>query len=110
MKITDYYDLHPESLLQKSDSQKIRLRPSSSIAALNSLKDPLSGKGNLLDYEFPIKILDNLIQVEEQMYGFSLYNRGNDLKKSLIDPSKVRAFIDKHEHEDINGEDRETRT
>lgn len=30
------------------------------------------------------------------MYGFSLYNRGNDLKKSLIDPDKVKSFIAKH--------------
>lgn len=29
------------------------------------------------DADFPIKILDNMIQVEEQMAnGFSLYNRG----------------------------------
>jgi len=34
-----------------------------------------------------------LIEVEEKMYGFSLFNRGNDLKKSLIDPSKVKNFI-----------------
>ena len=55
----------------------------------------MNGKGNLLDYEFPIKILDNLIEVEEQMYGFSLFNRGVELKKSLIDASKVREFIEK---------------
>ena len=63
---------------------------------MHILQDPLNGKGNLLDYDLPIKILDNLIQVEEQMYGFSLFNRGTDLKKSLIDPSKVRNFIDKY--------------
>jgi hypothetical protein len=54
----------------------------------------LTGKGNLIDYELPIKILDNLIQKEEAENGFSLFNRGNDLKKSLIDPTKVKQFLD----------------
>jgi hypothetical protein len=57
----------------------------------------LNGKGNLLDYEFPIKILDNLIEVEEQMYGFSLFNRGLELKKSLIDTTKVKTFIEQYQ-------------
>ena len=97
MKISDYYDPKAESLLSKSDFHPLqKIRPSSSIAALHQLQDPLSGKGNLLDYDFPIKILDNLIEVEEQMYGFSLFNRGVELKKSLIDASKVRDFINKH--------------
>ena len=48
------------------------------------------------DAEYPIKILDNIISVEEQLYGFSLYNRGNELKKSLIDPNKVKEYIEKH--------------
>lgn len=99
MKISDYYDPVPESLLKKSETMKVSVRPSSSVAALNCLADPLNGKGNLLDYEFPIKILDNLISVEEKMYGFSLFNRGTDLKKSLIDPTKVKEFIEKHEQE-----------
>ncbi len=77
IKISDYYNANSESLLLKSDSQRILpLRPQSSISALQSLSDPLNGKGNLLDYDFPIKILDNLIDVEEKMYGFSLFNRG----------------------------------
>lgn len=99
MKISDYYDPVPESLLKKSETMKVSVRPSSSVAALNCLADPLNGKGNLLDYEFPIKILDNLISVEEKMYGFSLFNRGTDLKKSLIDPTKVKEFIEKHVQE-----------
>jgi len=46
--------------------------------------------------EFPIKILDNMIQVEEEMAGgFSLYNRGNQLKKSLINPSRVKEYLTK---------------
>jgi hypothetical protein len=53
----------------------------------------LNGKGNLLDYEFPIKILDNLIKNEEEAYGFSLFNRGQELKRSLIDTSKVKNYI-----------------
>jgi hypothetical protein len=81
--------------MQKSDSQKILVRPTSSISALHSLKDPLNGKGNLLDYKLPARLLDNLIDVEEQMYGFSLFHRGVDLRKSLIDPTKVRNFIEK---------------
>ncbi len=76
LKISDYYDPHPESLIDKSDSLKVRIRPSSSVQALQSLQDPLNGKGNLLDYDFPIKILDNLIKNEEEEYGFSLFNRG----------------------------------
>ena len=52
-------------MMQKTDSQKFLLRPSSSIQALKTLSDPLNGKGNLLDYEFPIKMLDNLIETEE---------------------------------------------
>ena len=94
MKITDYYDNQSDSIIRRSDSQKIKVRPTSSIAALNSLREPLNGKGNLIDYEFPIKILDGLIQKEEQEYGFSLYNRGQDLKKSLIDPTKVRNYLE----------------
>jgi hypothetical protein len=76
LKISDYYDPHPESLIDKTETQKLRVRPSSSVQALQSLQDPLSGKGNLLDYDFPIKILDNLIKNEEEEYGFSLFNRG----------------------------------
>jgi hypothetical protein len=34
------------------------------------------------------------------MYGFSLYNRGDGLKKSLIDPSKVKDYIDKMQIEE----------
>jgi hypothetical protein len=37
LKISDYYDPHPESLLDKSDSHKLRIRPSSSVQALQSL-------------------------------------------------------------------------
>lgn len=33
------------------------------------------------------------------MYGFSVYNRGNNLKKSLIDPAKVKEFIKKHKND-----------
>ena len=34
-----------------------------------------------------------MIQVEEAVKGVSIYNRGEKLKKSLIDPTKVKAFI-----------------
>ena len=50
-----------------------------------------------MDYEFPIKILDNLIETEEQLYGFSLFNRGLELKKSLIDTTKVKTFIEQYQ-------------
>ena len=47
-----------------------------------------------VDMDFPIKILDNMIQCEEDMAsGFSLYNRGNNLKKSLIDPQRVKSYL-----------------
>lgn len=42
------------------------------------------------DEDFAIKILDNMIQVEEDMNGFSMYNRGKNLKTSLINPERVR--------------------
>ena len=45
------------------------------------------------ELEFPIKILDNIISVEEQIYGHSIYNRGLDLKKSLIDIEKVQEYV-----------------
>lgn len=67
-----------------------------------SQKDMIGLKGNLKintnEQDFSIQLLDNIIQVEEQMYGFSLYNRGNDLKKSLIDPSRVQSFISKYQN------------
>ena len=49
-----------------------------------------------VDAEFPIRILDNMIQVEEEMAGgFSVYNRGQNLKKSLIDPARVKEYLKK---------------
>ena len=51
-----------------------------------------------VDQDFPIKILDNMIQIEEDMAnGFSLYNRGTHLKKSLIDPERVKEYLLKKE-------------
>ena len=47
-----------------------------------------------VDSSFPIKILDGMIDIEEKMNGgFSLYNRGNNLTKSLISADKVRAYL-----------------
>ena len=43
--------------------------------------------------DFSIKLLDDIIQVEEDMYGFSLYSRGNELKTSLFDVNKIKDFI-----------------
>ena len=48
------------------------------------------------DQPQPIKILDNIIQVEEEACGHSVYNRGNKLKLSLIDPEKVKSFLAAH--------------
>ena len=46
------------------------------------------------DEDFAIKILDNMIQVEEDMKnGFSMYNRGKHLKKSLINPERVKQYL-----------------
>ena len=48
------------------------------------------------DEDFAIKILDNMIQVEEDMQkGFSMYNRGKNLKKSLINPDRVKEYLAK---------------
>ena len=37
-----------------------------------------------------------MIQVEEEMAaGFSMYNRGQNLKKSLINPDRVKQYLAK---------------
>lgn len=47
-----------------------------------------------VDTNFPIKILDSMIQAESYLQnGFTLYNRGNTLKKSLISADKVKAYL-----------------
>lgn len=47
-----------------------------------------------VDAAFPIRILDSMIDIEEKMQnGFSLYNRGENLKKSLIDPKRVKDYL-----------------
>jgi len=47
-----------------------------------------------VDSAFPIKILDGMIEIEEKMQGgFSLYNRGNNLTKSLISADRVKAYL-----------------
>lgn len=52
------------------------------------------------DEDFALKILDNMIQVEEDMTaGFSMYNRGKNLKKSLINPDRVKEYLQKLEKE-----------
>jgi hypothetical protein len=39
-------------------------------------------------------VLDSLIENEELgQNGFSVYNRGTNLKSSLIDPARVKAFV-----------------
>jgi hypothetical protein len=46
--------------------------------------------------DMPIKILESMIDQEEyDNNGFSVYNKGQILKQSLIDPNRVKAFIDK---------------
>ena len=43
-----------------------------------------------------IKVLDNMIQVEEQMAdGISMFSRGKHLKKGLIDPNRVKDYLAK---------------
>jgi len=50
--------------------------------------------------DMPIRVLDSIIQNEEQTHqGFSVYNRGNDLKGSLIDATRVKSYIEKQERE-----------
>jgi len=61
---------------------------SKSLTRLYSAKDPYSK-------EMPIKILDSLIENEEHgNNGFSVYNRGQNLKQSLIDPKRVKEFVE----------------
>ena len=41
-----------------------------------------------------------MIQVEEEMNaGYSMYNRGKNLKKSLINPDRVKEYLMKVEKE-----------
>lgn len=72
-----------------------------------SLNDNLTNSANKIppldrmmrmsqDLEFPIRILDNIISNEEHIYGFSLFNRGESLKKSLIDPQRVKNYVEQH--------------
>jgi hypothetical protein len=50
--------------------------------------------------DIPIKILDSLIDVEEKVNnGFSMYNRGQELKESLIDANRVRIFVELQERD-----------
>ncbi len=47
-----------------------------------------------VDCNFPIKILDSMIEIEERLQnGFSVYNRGDNLKKSLINPERVKKYL-----------------
>ncbi len=60
---------------------------SKSLTRLYSAKDPYNK-------EMPIRVLDSLIENEEKgNNGFSVYNRGQNLKKSLIDPKRVKEFV-----------------
>ena len=40
--------------------------------------------------------LDNMIEDEEYRVGVTLFNRGQNLKKSLINVNQVKQFIDKY--------------
>jgi hypothetical protein len=54
------------------------------------------GSASLRD--LPIRMLDALIENEERKNnGFSLYNRGRELKSSLIDANRVKAFVQQQE-------------
>ena len=60
----------------------------------------LHGKKTSDAVDAPIKVLDSLIENEELgQNGFSVYNRGANLKSSLIDPARVKAFVDKQVRE-----------
>lgn len=48
----------------------------------------------------PIRVLDSLIENEERKNnGFSVYNRGFQLKTSLIDAERVKAFVQQQERQ-----------
>jgi hypothetical protein len=44
----------------------------------------------------PVRVLESIIQQEEKTNrkGVCVYNRGDNLKKSLIDADKVRAYVE----------------
>ena len=47
--------------------------------------------GDMSVRDLPIKVLDRLIANEQKRYdGFTVYNRGEDLKHCLIDQSKLK--------------------
>lgn len=46
------------------------------------------------------KLLDNIIKTEEELAeGFSMYNRGKNLKRSLINPNRVKEYLRKLKEE-----------
>lgn len=47
--------------------------------------------------DMPIMMLDQIIQQEEETYQKGVYNRGDQLKTSLIDANKVKAFVQEQE-------------
>jgi hypothetical protein len=46
--------------------------------------------------DLPIRVLDSIIQTEENCANkpATFFNRGENLKKSLIDKTKVKNFVD----------------
>ena len=46
--------------------------------------------------DFPSKVLDGMINIEERMTGgFSFYNKGQQLRTSLISADKVKSYLKK---------------
>lgn len=52
-------------------------------------------------------LLDNLIDMQEKMHGFSIFNRGANLSKSLINENKVKRFINQHDPSNIQNQEKE---
>ena len=50
--------------------------------------------GNMSIHDLPIRILDKMIANEEKTKeGFSVYNRGENLRNCLIDASRVKGYV-----------------
>jgi hypothetical protein len=73
-----------------------RMQPEDFMIGAKSLAD----LKNPEIHDMPIRILDSLIDNEEKgNNGFSVFNRGQQLKTSLIDANRVKAFIDQQQRE-----------
>lgn len=68
----------------------LRLKVEDYQTGSKSLTD-LNGPSQLVSHDMPLKILDSIIGNEENKHkGQTIYNRGVNLKNSLIDANRVK--------------------